>query len=34
MEGKRITKINFIPGDWNMFVVTTNNYNSKAVGIF
>ena len=31
---QRITKINFIAGDWNMFRVKTNNYNSKVIVIF
>ena len=31
---KRITKINFIAGDWNMFHVKTNNYNSKVIATF
>ena len=31
---QRITKINFIQaGDWNMFRVKTNNYNSKVIVI-
>ena len=32
-EQERITKISFISGDWNMFRVKTNNYNSKVIVI-
>jgi hypothetical protein len=31
---KRITKFNFIAGDWNLFHVATNNYNRKVIVIF
>ena len=31
---KRITKINFTAGDWNMFRVKTKSYNSKVIATF
>ena len=33
-EEKRQTTIKFSPCDWNMFSVTTSNYNKKAIGLF
>jgi hypothetical protein len=33
-EEKRQTTIKFSPSDWNMFSVTTSNYNKKAIGLF
>ena len=34
MSEKIKTKINFSPSDWNMFSVTTSNYNTMAISIF
>ena len=34
MSEKRITKVKLSTGDWNMFSVTTSNYNKNAIGMF
>ena len=30
----RITNVDFIPCDWNMFAVVTSNYNKQVIGLF